>query len=61
MDIQDIIDILPKQLTGDWIAKNSSYEAGLCNEIGWVSTPRFLEQHHDDRGGRTACQEFVDS
>jgi hypothetical protein len=34
--IREIIQTLPKKLTGSWIKKNSSYETGLCAEMGWI-------------------------
>lgn len=39
-----MISLLPTSLCGDWISKNSSYEQGLCDEIGWIKdTNRYFD------------------
>ena len=32
----EMLNRIPTRLSGDWIKQNSSYEVGLCAEIGWT-------------------------
>jgi len=34
-------------LRGNWINKNSGYEQGLCDEIGWIRAPKNADRHYD--------------
>lgn len=44
-----LISLLPTSLCGDWISKNSSYEQGLCDEIGWhKDTNRYFDAQKND-------------
>ena len=32
----EMFNKIPAKLSGNWIKQNSSYEVGLCKEIGWI-------------------------
>ncbi len=45
----EMIGKLPFSLSGEWIKRNSAYEAGLCSEIGWkLEENRYFDAKYKD-------------
>ena len=45
----EMIGKLPFSLSGEWIKRNSGYEAGLCSEIGWkLEENRYFDAKYKD-------------